>query len=541
MSSSGSKQSKKTNKGKSKVIPFAVNPNSRMEKPKLLKAKQEFKVSTFSKTETDSQTPFKATEKSRLIYPNTTLRQSDDPRFSGKFENGNLDTVFWRAKRAYEIHVERDTVRSSNWFLFKCDDIKPGKYTFIITGFSKNITSFHHGYQPVALSTAKKSKKRTWEKIGSDINFWLSVSGSSPEYTLSFTFQVKELDSMYFAYSYPYTFSYLLNYLSTMPERASFCTPAKTTGGLDIPFIFWDADLQRCITLTPNKASIPKGKKPLAIVVARHHPNETSASYAMEGLINFVFSDDEKAVSLRQKFSLLLIPMVNVDGVICGFTRSGVNGFDINRVWKTKGKCVEANSITAIVDELAITRRIVFFLDFHGHTNKYNVFSIGVRDRKTPMNELQGVFTRHMSKSCKYYEFLDSTSTGPRASEKTNRVGFHNRYKIPFSYTLEISNTGTTKENPPIQFNPNHFREIGTSVGVAMFGLLVSNIEVNAAFSEQVGGRRPAKAGSIFMFQGVKNSPAISVRDGRVSRAPVRRRRVLPVALSENPSDNDLE
>ncbi len=68
-------------------------------------------------------------------------------------------------------------------------------------------------------------------------------------------------------------------------------------------------------------------------IVARQHAFETGGSWAIEGLIRFLASDDPEARELRRKVRFKICPMVNPDGVTDGNTRFNANGVDLNRHW----------------------------------------------------------------------------------------------------------------------------------------------------------------------------------------------------------------
>ena len=54
----------------------------------------------------------------------------------------------------------------------------------------------------------------------------------------------------------------------------------------------------------------------------------------MKGLIEFLTSEHEDAIALRRTFVFKIVPMINVDGVMCGNYRCSLSGIDLNRVWK---------------------------------------------------------------------------------------------------------------------------------------------------------------------------------------------------------------
>lgn len=73
--------------------------------------------------------------------------------------------------------------------------------------------------------------------------------------------------------------------------------------------------------------------KKAIFVTSRVHSGEVQSSFAVEGLIDFLLSDNEQAIDLRQKYIIYIVPMLNIDGVIYGNSRTNLTGFDLNRVW----------------------------------------------------------------------------------------------------------------------------------------------------------------------------------------------------------------
>lgn len=73
--------------------------------------------------------------------------------------------------------------------------------------------------------------------------------------------------------------------------------------------------------------------KKAILITARVHPGETQASFALEGIVNFLLSDCDEAKELRQNFIIYVVPMLNIDGVVHGNHRTNLPGFDLNRKW----------------------------------------------------------------------------------------------------------------------------------------------------------------------------------------------------------------
>lgn len=73
-------------------------------------------------------------------------------------------------------------------------------------------------------------------------------------------------------------------------------------------------------------------------MIARQHPGETTGSYMIEGVIDFLTSNSPEAEALRNSYIFKIVPMVNVDGVIHGNNRCSLLGVDLNRRWKFPDK-----------------------------------------------------------------------------------------------------------------------------------------------------------------------------------------------------------
>lgn len=72
--------------------------------------------------------------------------------------------------------------------------------------------------------------------------------------------------------------------------------------------------------------------------MARQHPGETTGSFMIEGVIEFLISTNEIASNLRENYVFKIVPMINIDGVIHGNNRCSLSGSDLNRKWGNPDK-----------------------------------------------------------------------------------------------------------------------------------------------------------------------------------------------------------
>jgi murein tripeptide amidase MpaA len=133
--------------------------------------------------------------------------------------------------------------------------------------------------------------------------------------------------------------------------------------------------------IVTNFASVPEdiAMRQAVILSSRVHPGESNASWMMKGCIDFLVSNEEKAIALRNKFVFKIIPMLNPDGVIVGNYRCSLSGMDLNRQWVgSSAKFYPINYHTKMMmKKTQESREIFFFCDFHGHSTGRNVFMYG--------------------------------------------------------------------------------------------------------------------------------------------------------------------
>ena len=120
-------------------------------------------------------------------------------------------------------------------------------------------------------------------------------------------------------------------------------------------------------------------ERPSIILSSRVHPGESNASFIIEGTIKFLVSNEPEAKMLRDRYVFKIIPMLNPDGVIAGNYRSSLGGHDLNRQWLSPSMKISPE-IFCMKDMMRKTlecRKIVLFVDIHGHSRCKNLFMYG--------------------------------------------------------------------------------------------------------------------------------------------------------------------
>lgn len=101
-------------------------------------------------------------------------------------------------------------------------------------------------------------------------------------------------------------------------------------------------------------------------IIGRQHPPEVTGSLALMRFVETLVADTDLARRFRARFNVIVVPLVNPDGVAAGHWRHNMSGVDLNRDW-VKSTQPETR---ALRDELVkfkstVGPRLYLFLDFH--------------------------------------------------------------------------------------------------------------------------------------------------------------------------------
>lgn len=126
--------------------------------------------------------------------------------------------------------------------------------------------------------------------------------------------------------------------------------------------------------LTITSARTPPREQ--VVLLGRQHPPEITGAQAMLAFVDTILSDDPIAIAYRARFSTIVVPMLNPDGVARGHWRHATGGLDLNRDWgpftQPETRLMQS-LLQRIADDPARTLRL--FLDFHS-THKDVVYTL---------------------------------------------------------------------------------------------------------------------------------------------------------------------
>lgn len=471
----------------------------------------------------------------RLIQPSDVINKVvfslDEPwplqdnasnclQFFSKFESGNLRKAIQVREFEYDllVNVDVNSTQHQQWFYFKVSGMQAAvPYHFNIINCEKPNSQFNYGMQPTLYSVKEALLGRpTWIRTGYEICYYknhyrqstAAAGGASGKcyYTLTFavTFPHNE-DVCYLAYHYPYTYTALMTHLDILEKSVNLKEVyfrqdvlCQTLGGNPCPLV--------TITAMPESNSDEHLEqfrhRPYQVITARVHPGESNASWVMKGTLEFLVSSDPVARLLRENFIFKIIPMLNPDGVINGNHRCSLSGEDLNRQWLSPSAHLQPTIYHAkglLYHLSSIGRSPVVFCDFHGHSQKKNVFLYGCSIKETLWQAACTVGTSTILEDVNYRtlpKILDKLAPAftmsscsflvEKSRASTARVVVWREMGVSRSYTMESSYCGCNQgPYQGLQFGTRELEEMG-----AMFclGLLILELK-SASCSHQLLAR----------------------------------------------------
>ncbi|WP_052071849.1 M14 family metallopeptidase [Sphingopyxis sp. MWB1] len=170
------------------------------------------------------------------------------------------------------------------------------------------------------------------------------------------------------------------------------------------------------------------------LLLGRQHPPEITGALAMFHFVDAILSDDPVAKAYRARFTTLVVPMLNPDGVARGYWRHATGGLDLNRDW---GPFTQPE--TRLVQRLAAdidadpARKLRLLLDFHS-TRKDVIYTLTDDQATDPPNVTAAWIDRYQQRMPGYTVERDASHN---AGLPTSKSWGYETYRIPTA-TFEL-------------------------------------------------------------------------------------------------------
>lgn len=152
----------------------------------------------------------------------------------------------------------------------------------------------------------------------------------------------------------------------------------------------------------------PKNKD-IIVCLSRQHPPEVTGYLALQGFIERIVDGSQLSRDFLDKYTVLVYPIMNPDGVDEGHWRHNLGGIDLNRDWayyhQTETRTV-ANHIVKSVKKLK--GRVALGLDFH--STWYDVYYTTKRDMDVINADFTDPWLEYIKERIPDYEPHDAPS-----------------------------------------------------------------------------------------------------------------------------------
>mmetsp|Transcript_7969 Transcript_7969/g.11838 ORF Transcript_7969/g.11838 Transcript_7969/m.11838 type:complete len:651 (+) Transcript_7969:59-2011(+) len=392
--------------------------------------------------------------KKKLIPP-PTLSFAHKPevpklRFRGNgFECGNLEHAVPLSSDEYDLYLRPDTKNSNQrlWFYFAVAGATRGqKVLFHIVNFSKTKSLYAYGMSPLYRTERQHSK---WRRMPQTDCYYYRSPRHQNQWVLSFyvNFTVVN-ETYYFAYCYPYSYKdlqLLLDNRLMSNVRRQVLTRSLHNRNIEL--------------LHFGSIHDPK---PIIMLTARVHPGETPSSYVMHGFISFLCSSE--ATKLLEMCTILIVPMLNPDGVALGNYRCNSLGIDLNRAWRTptKERSVPIYAVKNFI--LSLPKKLDMYFDIHAHSASPSAFMYVNPDERNQRDHF--VLPKLLARKNASFS-LGST----HVNHDTSKLGTARRVlgdlcqAAKFAYTFECSFFGFESGGKCIPFTQTQYMDLGRDLG----------------------------------------------------------------------------
>jgi hypothetical protein len=197
-------------------------------------------------------------------------------------------------------------------------------------------------YLPVL--AAYSYDKITWVRIPG------YISGDSKEFINMYSRR-----NVYFCYGYPYVYSRILEI-----ENMYSGNPNVNVSGVST------SELGRTVKLFKfTNPNIPDTGKVSVWILGRNHAMESHSNYVIEGLMNFLASDDIKAQRLRTQALIYIVTIMDVDMAYLGGTGKDQLPVDFNRDWDSPSYWNAVRDVKSKILQTSAQNNLKIFIDSH--------------------------------------------------------------------------------------------------------------------------------------------------------------------------------
>jgi predicted deacylase len=163
-------------------------------------------------------------------------------------------------------------------------------------------------------------------------------------------------------------------------------------------------------------------------VIGRQHPPEITGTMGLESFVETIAGDSDLARRFRRQFQLVVLPVMNPDGVEHGHWRSNLGGVDLNRDWRKFSQPETAATRDWLLHYIKLPgARSALFLDFH--STGTNIFYSVPEEKGDVDPGFTDRWLADLHRECPKFAFERDDSHN--ANEATSKAWAHEQMHAP--------------------------------------------------------------------------------------------------------------
>lgn len=286
-----------------------------------------------------------AADESKKEYPRVFEFAHAGVTFDGDFDGARLNDVLRDDGGDYRVVIrpENEPINDSAWYSFRVSAVTPQTITIRL-----NYEGGKHRYHP-KMST----DGTTWQRLSAD-RYQRGEAGA----TLRLDLGPKPV------------------WISAQEMIGIAELGAWIDKMARLPFVE-ESEIGRSVGGRPLRQLTigPENPKYAVAIIGRQHPPEVTGTMALMEFVETLAGPSELAAEFRQNFQVLVVPLMNPDGVAGGNWRHNLHGVDLNRDWeKFRQPEPQALRDSVLRYQSPEMPRLAFFLDFH--STQHDVFYV---------------------------------------------------------------------------------------------------------------------------------------------------------------------
>lgn len=235
------------------------------------------------------------------------------------------------------------------WFCFRLDGVAGRTLTIVLTDLEGLYRGEPHEVYTNSTQPVVSYDQETWSRI-------TNVRYDPAGHTFQFTHRY-DRNTAWVAYAHPYPLAkkeaYLLSIAGSRHVRIEPLGSSREGRPIEL------------VTITDFSTG-DEGKK-VVFVTGLVHAGEDCSGYFVQGMIDYLLSDEPKALEAGKKTIFKIVPMVNPDGMYRGISRYTAEMEDASAQWSQADPVAEVACVKNWLADWLAAKPIDVVIDVHSH------------------------------------------------------------------------------------------------------------------------------------------------------------------------------